>query len=274
MFLEFELVDPSITKYTTVIPFFLVPNPDNKDGSKGDIRLVWDGLSVNNTIEFDPYMIQEQKISWITLDFLNLCPIKTERMAKSWKFATRKRRTGDHVAAVPEAVGAVTACPGLDEPPHVAERALTRCVHQRLLVRRRRRAPLRRARHRRRDGRRLRRLAVQRGLVQRGLAARVARCRVGAVLHEQRDRVVAALLGGEVQRRPAAAQAKAKAGRVAPLAAAVASTTGFLFWDFSPGCGERTTRRALALCAWPWCGGGDHSRGRGAGRHGGLTRWR
>jgi hypothetical protein len=34
-----------------------VPKPDNKDGAKGGQRLVWDGRSVNNAIEFDAFMI-------------------------------------------------------------------------------------------------------------------------------------------------------------------------------------------------------------------------
>jgi hypothetical protein len=53
--LEFKLIEPSISKYSN--PIFLVPNPDNKDGTKGGMRLVWDGRSVNNAIEFDAYMI-------------------------------------------------------------------------------------------------------------------------------------------------------------------------------------------------------------------------
>ena len=53
--LEFKLIEPSISKYSN--PIFLVPKPDNKDGTKGGMRLVWDGRSVNNAIEFDAYMI-------------------------------------------------------------------------------------------------------------------------------------------------------------------------------------------------------------------------
>ncbi len=53
--LEFKSIEPSISKYSN--PIFLVPKPDNKDGTKGGMRLVWDGHSVNNVIEFDAYMI-------------------------------------------------------------------------------------------------------------------------------------------------------------------------------------------------------------------------
>jgi hypothetical protein len=54
-FLEFKLIESSISKYSN--PIFLVPKPDNKDGTKGGMCLVWDGRSVNNAIDFDSYMI-------------------------------------------------------------------------------------------------------------------------------------------------------------------------------------------------------------------------
>ena len=53
--LEFKLIESFISKYSN--PIFLVSKPDNKDGTKGGMSLVWDGRSVNNDIDFDVYMI-------------------------------------------------------------------------------------------------------------------------------------------------------------------------------------------------------------------------
>ncbi len=57
-----------------------MPKPDNKDGAKGGKRLVWDGHSVNNAIEFDAFMIPRIEDLMDHIGGLKIWQIKMEKL--------------------------------------------------------------------------------------------------------------------------------------------------------------------------------------------------